>query len=600
MKRLAPGALALSAVLASCGGHGGSAIPNAPAAAPSNLGTHDTRAAATVAAPAGWAATATGVLNLANATDLGALPATQSITIRLALQLNNANALKSLIASGQTVSPADFTANYGPTAAQVHAAVAYLQQQGFTNITTEPNNILVDATAPASVVQKAFDTTLHGFTQNGLNVYANTSPAYIPQALAGNVIAVLGLNDAQAAAARHERQENTLATPTPAPTANPCTENVNTTTGTAVCPRFYTPADYKIAYDATSVPDATRTSIAIMTEGQLSQSISDFRDNETRDGLPEVPITTVQVQPMSSDTSGGEEWTLDMLASTGLAGNVKMLYLYNFASLSDADIVEGYNRWVTDDKAPIANSSFGGCEVFPYQDGAMLAADEILVEAAAQGQTMFVSTGDTGGYCGIAGVPPNGAPGGLPFVEWPAASPYVTAVGGTDLFTNPDGSYLGESAWEAGGGGVSQFEYGPYWESGVQPVSSTPAGFTFRGVPDVAMDAALETGMDIWFSGTEYIIGGTSLASPLAAGAYARLQSAHDNTLGFAPIKFYSIYSQNQGAPSSMSAGPPPWQMIGGFHDILSGSNGAYTALPKYDYTTGLGSIDIAKLNAEI
>lgn len=599
MKRLAPGALALGVILASCGGHGGSAIPNAPGAASntqSKLGTHDTRANALASAPTGWATTATGVLSLANATDLGTVSPTQPITVRVALQLNNPDALKSAIASGQTMSPSAFLATYAPTSAQVSAVVSYLQSKGFTSVTPEANNILIDATGPASAVQTAFDTTLHSFSQNGLTVYANTSPAYVPSNLAGNVVAVLGLNNAQAAAAKHPKQ----AAPAPSPTPSSCTQNVNTTTGTAVCPRFYTPADFQIAYDTAGVPAATGTSIAIMTEGQLSTAISDFRYNESYYKMPQVPISIVQVEPMSSDTSGAGEWTLDMLASTSLAGNLKNLYLYNFASLSDSDIVAGFNRWVTDDKAQIANSSFGGCEVFPYQDGSMLAADEILVEAAAQGQTMFVSTGDTGGYCGLAGVPPNGAPGGLPFVEWPAASPYVTAVGGTDLFSNPDGSYLGESAWEAGGGGVSQFEYGPYWESGVQPVSSTPAGLTFRGVPDVAMDASLETGLLIWEGGTQYITGGTSLASPLAAGAYARIQSAHGNALGFAPIAFYSLYSRDQASPSSMSAGPPPWQMIGGFHDILSGTNGAYTALPKYDYTTGLGSIDIAKLNSAI
>jgi pseudomonalisin len=600
MKRLAPGALALSAVLASCAGHGASTLPNVPSATtPSKLGTHDTRAAA-VTAPAGWAATATGALNLAGATDLGPVPSTQPVTVRLALQLNNPSALKSLVASGQTISPGDFLANYAPTTAQVQAAVSFLQAHGFTNITTEPNDVLIDATAPASAVESAFDTTLHAFSQNGANVFANTTAAFVPQSLSGNVIAVLGLNDAQAAAVRPLRRNPGAATPTPMPTANACLQNVNSTSGTAACPRFYTPADYKIAYDALSVHDANNTAIAIMTEGQLAQSISDFRYNEAQFSLPQVPISIVQVGAMSADTSGNDEWTLDMTASTGLAGNVKQLYLYNFPSLSDSDIVAGLNKWVTDDKAPIANASFGGCEVFPYEDGSMLAADEVLVEAAAQGQTLFVSTGDTGGYCGAAGVPPNGAPGGAPFVEWPAASPYATAVGGTDLFTNPDGSYLGESAWEAGGGGVSQFEYSPYWEGGVQPVGSTPAGLSFRGVPDVAMDAALETGMEIYLGGTLNEIGGTSLASPLAAGAYARLESAHGNSLGFAPIKFYSIYAQNQGAPSSMSAGPPPWQMIGGFHDVLSGTNGLYTALPKYDYTTGLGSIDIAKLNSEI
>ena len=88
------------------------------------------------------------------------------------------------------------------------------------------------------------------------------------------------------------------------------------------------------------------------------------------------------------------------------------------------------------------------------------------------------------------------------------------------------------------------------------------------------------------------------MASPLAAGAYARMQSAHGNALGFAPVAFYHLY----GASSIIetSAGPPPTRLVGGFRDILSGTNGAYTSLPGYDYTTGLGSLDVAKTNALI
>jgi subtilase family serine protease len=227
----------------------------------------------------------------------------------------------------------------------------------------------------------------------------------------------------------------------------------------------------------------------------------------------------------------------------------------------------------------------------------MLVGDMILVEAAAQGQTLFASTGDTGGYCGAAGVPPNGGVGGVPMVEYPAASPYAVAVGGTDLFSNVDGTYLGEDAWQSGGGGVSQFEYSPYWQQGIQPVGTTPAGYSFRGLPDVAYDAGLETGGLTWNGGAEFINGGTSLASPMAAGVYARMQSAHGNALGFAPVLLYKIYGRS--TPQQIN-GPPETQLYGPFHDVLSGTNGLYTALPKYDYTTGMGSFDIAKLAAAI
>jgi subtilase family serine protease len=214
---------------------------------------------------------------------------------------------------------------------------------------------------------------------------------------------------------------------------------------------------------------------------------------------------------------------------------------------------------------------------------------------------MFVSTGDNGGYCNNF-VDTNGAPGGAPFAEYPSVSPYVVAVGGTDLFTNADGTYKGEASWEAGGGGLSQFEYSPYWEAESQPVSSN--GLSFRGVPDVAMDASLETGAELWGgqaangSCTPCVTGGTSLASPLAAGVWARLQSTHGNHLGFAAPYFYKNFSTH--AAGALNAGPPAWQPDGGFHDLITGTNGAYTALPGYDYTTGLGSFDVTAINSQI
>ena len=616
MKKFGAIALVVGLATASCSGHGGSAsaiptISGAGSGQASQAGVHSTRAASSITAPAGWAATGTQAIGLANAVDLGVLPSSNQITVHVALQLRNVDQAKQAIAAGTVMDPATFRSTFGPTGDQVAQVTNYLQSQGFTNITTEPNNLIVSATASADKVASAFNTEVHGFTQNGVNVYANTKPALVPTALAGTVIAVLGLNNAQMA--KPGPHGKNAVTPTPAPTATPvptptptaapvadaCKENAQ-----GLCVRFYDPGTFNLAYDAGSLPGATSTSIAIMTEGQLSGAIADFRTNEQAFHMPTQPISIVQVQPMSSDTAGSDEWVLDMTYSQAMAGSFQTMYLYNFASLSDSDITMGYNKWVTDDLAKVANSSFGGCEVFPYQDGSMLAMDEILVQAAVQGQTMFVSTGDTGAYCGV-GVPPNGVPGGVPMVEYPASSPYVTAVGGTDLFSNPDGSYLGETAWEAGGGGLSQFEYSPYWESPTQPVGTTAVGLTFRGLPDVAMDASIETGAKLYTSTaavngscTPCTTGGTSLASPLAAGSYARMQSSHGNTLGFAPMRFYRIYTNNPNPSQTVVA--PPTQLVGGFHDILSGSNGAYTALPRFDYTTGMGSFDVAKTNAII
>jgi pseudomonalisin/xanthomonalisin len=609
MRKRAVLAVAIGILTASCaGGHSASTIPAAGSGAsgggtaPSSLGARTTRAAAVATAPAGWAATATGALALANATDLGQLDGTKPVNVVLALQMRNVDAVKAAIAARQIVSRGAFVSQYAPSSAQVAAATAYLQQSGFTNITPAPNNMLVTASASAAAVQKAFNTTLHAFSVGGKQYYANTQPAFVPTSLGGNVVAVLGLTNAPGLKASHPSKPAPGVKPAifdvnGSPSPNGCTKGVNTTTGAPVCPRFYDPATFNIAYNAGSTPPAANTEIGIFTIGDVSGSIADLRENETQFGMPQVPVEIVHAQPQTADVSGQTEWTLDMTYAQGMAYNAKTLVLYNAGSFAFSDLVVALNRWASDDRTPILNASVGGCEAFPYISGDMLAGDMVLVEAAAQGQTLFASTGDTGGYCGAAGVPPNGGVGGIPMVEYPAASPYAVAVGGTDLFSNVDGTYLGEDAWQSGGGGLSQFEYSPSWESPTQIVGTTPVGYTFRGLPDVAYDSGIETGGLLWESGVEYITGGTSLASPMAAGVYARMQSAHGNALGFAAPVLYNVYRAS--TPQQIN-GPPPTQLLGAFHDVLTGTNGNYTSLPKYDYTTGMGSMDIAHLYAAL
>jgi subtilase family serine protease len=233
------------------------------------------------------------------------------------------------------------------------------------------------------------------------------------------------------------------------------------------------------------------------------------------------------------------------------------------------------------------------------------------MEAAAQGQTMFASAGDTGSSCALA--PTNGVPAsGPPLVSYPASAPWVIAVGGTTVLANADGTYSGEAAWNAGGGGVSQFENGMTWQQGVTPAASTGLAATnLRGVPDIAMAADAFSGAYNVYSpnlpgvgncSNGCAIGGTSEASPLAMGATARILTfANERRLwrGFFATYFYRIYSRYQSSAVTVN-GPPPTQAMGGLHDIITGANGAYTALPGYDYTTGLGTLDIKVMFDEL
>lgn len=143
----------------------------------------------------------------------------------------------------------------------------------------------------------------------------------------------------------------------------------------------------------------SKTNIAIFAEGDLSGVVKDLRTEEAAYHLPQVPYSIVPVGLASPDTSGADEWDLDMQYSTGMAGTVAHLYIYDTTSLTDSDIALEFSRFASQDVAKAGSASFGECETFPYLDGSMLADDEVFAEAAAQGQTVFASTGDTGGAC---------------------------------------------------------------------------------------------------------------------------------------------------------------------------------------------------------
>lgn len=106
-------------------------------------------------------------------------------------------------------------------------------------------------------------------------------------------------------------------------------------------------------------------------------------------------------------------------------------------------------------------------------------------------------------------------------------------------------------------------------------------------MPDVAFDAASSTGAYIVINGqANQLVGGTSLASPIFVGGFARVQSANNNSLGLPTSNFYA------GLPANASL----------VHDVTSGNNGysghGYTAKAGWDDDTGFGSLDFAKLNA--
>jgi subtilase family serine protease len=261
----------------------------------------------------------------------------------------------------------------------------------------------------------------------------------------------------------------------------------------------------------------------------------------------------------------------------------------------------------TTNGAPLPNVvsvSYGECEstVSPYSESRTL-VERTLAALAALGITVVVAAGDTGSSACARGVPARKLTSAdkKPQASWPASSPYVLAVGGTNLTLNPDNSIASTGTWndtaypapftatKGGGGGQSTFESRPWW----QPEQSF-ANSSKRMVPDIAAFADESPGYPIvCSSGVKScpnspqqgitFVGGTSAATPLVAGMIALwAQHAKQQGLpkpGFVPPLLYSLAKSNPGA----------------FIDITQGTNALFggsccPARPGYDLATGLGS----------
>jgi pseudomonalisin len=543
-----------------------------------------------------WIATATKAVSLPNATPLNATPGSTPLHVALALAPRNRAKLDAATRAMYTpgsatfdhfLTPAQWTARYGPTTATVNAVTRYLRTAGFTGVHPAGDRLLITANGTAAKASSAFHTALSQFTLGGKTIHANTRPAMVPAALRSAVTAVIGLDNL------------------PLPTPKPAKEKAQ-----AGSPDFeggLNPALFDTTYDATGTAKGAKTSIAVLTEGDTTTVLQQLKLAESKEGLATAPVSVVKVGPQSTDTSGADEFDMDSQVSTAVAGQVKHLYLYNIGSLVDSDIDADIATFASQDKAQAMSASIGGCDINAYLDGSIVATDTILQEAAMQGQTLFASSGDNGDGCMyVAAV---GAPAGFPGTNWPASGEYTTAVGGTSLISDSSGNRISELGWIGSGGGISEVENPGFWTQDTDPGYDLQDATGGRAVPDVALDADpnLATPANVYVGGSVDEVGGTSLSSPLMLGLWARMESAHANKLGLASIDLYRVYDAvNPGTTETTPVGipvtipAPDPKAVPGFTDITVGTNGLYPDLPGYDEVTGLGAPDVDALNKVI
>ncbi len=455
-------------------------------------------------------------------------------------------------------------ARFNPDVAHEQRVLAWLQAAGVTDVQTQPNHLYIGAQADVATLNTLLGIQIRDYALPDRTIYAPDRAPTLPAAVSDDVQWVVGLTNAT----RFHKMSN----------------------GTAHGSPPYYAQDYANAYDVNPLWNAgytgAGTTVALTLWG-AAPSDSSLTTWQSRTGAAVATrangrLVIIPVDGGSTFADVGEAG-MDIEASGGIAYQAQIRYYEAPTDASGnpttlAALADTLNAAGTDavNNRQISNS-WGGDE----DPNALNAFDPIFAANSATGHTYLFSSGDSGSASNQPG-------GGDPVASYPASSAYVVAVGGTRFSGNIGSGWPGEVAWaytppptgpEGSGGGYSTLVARPSWQ--------VASGFnnTQRGYPDVSAVGDPATGYQVCYgnNGTCAQIGGTSLSAPLWGGILAitnqYLQAQGHAPLGFAAPFLYRL------ANTAQTYAP--------YHDITSGTNGAYSAGAGWDAVSGLGSPDV-------
>lgn len=318
---------------------------------------------------------------------------------------------------------------------------------------------------------------------------------------------------------------------------------------TSTGPSGYGPAQFHGAYGLPTTASGTPT-IAIVDAYDDPTVEEDLATYSAQFGLPTCNKSNGCLRVINQDggttlpsVNGGWalEISLDVQTAHAICQNCNIL-LVEANSNSYSDLMTAVDRARIEGAKIISNS---------YGSGEFLGETSFDSHFNWPGIVFTFSSGDNG-YG----------------TSYPAASKYVTSVGGTSLYLNADNSYNSESAWSGSGSGCSRYEGKPGWQQ--------DTGCFMRTIADVSADADPNTGAAV-FDSTPYNgqtgwfqVGGTSLSSPIIAGVYALSGGIGPNVVGAAVPYTQIVYGTN-------------------IHDVTVGKNGICRRSSKYLCTAGTG-----------
>lgn len=307
--------------------------------------------------------------------------------------------------------------------------------------------------------------------------------------------------------------------------------------------------------------------------------------------------------------SAGAETTLDLQTVAWALQRARSVRLVQVPVLG-AGLIDAFSLALTGWSTipDTISTSFGLCETAsPESAGSIVGSRDTLEDlfrfAAVVGTTTVFSAGDTGSSaCQVSAAQAGdegGAAAAASTVFYPASSPFVTAVGGTQLTLGPANVRLGESVWNdlqytlpvpstnlAGGGGPSQVFSAPWYQ---RPLT----GSNMRTVPDVAAQAGVGPGLPLFFGGTLLSgVGGTSQAGPITAAGLAllsaRLRASGRPPLGFANPWLYDAARRQPAVVFDVTDGDNQYPVAYAVDSVNIPA--CCQATPGYDAASGLGA----------
>ena len=473
------------------------------------------------------------------------------------------------------LSAAELGATYGASDAAIKRVSDTFTGLGLTLMASDAATRSVKLGGPVHLMEQAFQVKLMQFDGIRGPYRGRIGALHVPANLENDVVGVFGLDSRRVVRRRPDGGHKRHA--------------IDNNARAAKKRPWFFPSELATAYDFPE-GDGSGQTIGLLEFGGgfFPDDLAAFGQAAGLASLPTVVPISVDHMPTNTNDEATGEVMLDVEVLAGICP--KATIPVSFSQFTEKGWVDALDAAMHDAnyKPQVLSISWGYAEdVSVWTASAVAQVNEALHEAALMGITICVAAGDDGSSDGIKD--------GHAHVDFPCASPYVLAVGGTLLRT---GSRRSERAWKDGdglradnggstGGGVSLRIPRPAWQSGLDIAPVNPGQVAGRIVPDVAANASANTGYFVVAGGQREISGGTSASAPLWAALVARMNQqlgSSGKRVGYLTPLLYGASAGGAGSLGKL-----------GCNDIASGDNvtahvGGFKSTAGFDAVTGWGS----------